>query len=91
MREWVEDSFRERLNRLVAPEALNRCNHEALVAYGDPAEEIVAAAESASADLIVLGTGKQGLGADHAPWRTLSHVVRSAYCPVLNVGANPIQ
>ncbi len=54
-----------------------------LVWHGDPAESIVAAAESEGADLILVGShGRRGLG------RMLlgsvsDHVVRNAPCPVL--------
>ncbi len=56
--------------------------------YGSPAEEALAAAGSADADLIVLSTGKHGVASDHPPWRIISHVVRFAQCLVLSVGAN---
>ncbi|HEY4358337.1 MAG TPA: universal stress protein [Acidobacteriaceae bacterium] len=86
-REWVEDHIRETLCRLLSPLALQRCRHEAIVAYGDPAQEILAAADMKRADLIVLGAGDHKVMADHPPWRTVAHVIASARCPVLNVPA----
>jgi nucleotide-binding universal stress UspA family protein len=87
MREWTEDGIRQRLNRLFDVQTLPQFRHEALVAYGNPAEEILATAGSTHADVIVLGTGRHGLVSDHASWSTVSQVVRFARCPVLNVRA----
>jgi nucleotide-binding universal stress UspA family protein len=53
--------------------------------YGPPAEAISAIAESESASLIVVGLHRRLALADHAPWSTLSHVIREAKCGVLGV------
>jgi nucleotide-binding universal stress UspA family protein len=87
MRSWVEDGIRQRLELLFVPGLLAQLPHQLLVAYGDPVEEILAAAHSQNADLIILGTGLHGLGADHNPWRTVGRILREAHCPVLNVNA----
>jgi nucleotide-binding universal stress UspA family protein len=55
------------------------------IATGDRAEEIVQAASRCEAGLIVMGVREHALLADHAPWTTLSEVIRNAHCPVLAV------
>lgn len=86
-REWVEDNTTDKLYRLLDEQARCECDHEALIAYGDPGQEILAAADNRRADLIVLGVGSENkLMSDHACWRTLTAIVRHARCPVLVVG-----
>lgn len=87
MREWVEDNEARKLNALVSPEILGDCNHRALIAYGDPAQEILAAADLRRADLIVLGARKPHLWNDHASWSVLTEILRNARCPVLVVSS----
>lgn len=87
MREWVEDNEAHKLNGLVSPDLLGECNHRALIAYGDPAQEILAAADRHRADLIVLGARKPRLWNDHASWSVLTEVLRHARCPVLVVSS----
>ena len=55
------------------------------VATGDRSEVIVQAANQCRAGLIVMGVREHALLADHAPWTTLSEVIRNAHCPVLAV------
>ena len=55
------------------------------VATGDRSEEIVQAASHSKAGLIVMGVREHAPLADHAPWTTLSEVIRNAHCPVLAV------
>jgi len=55
------------------------------VPSGNAAEEILRIANECSADLIVMGAHEHGTLADHAPWATLSGVIREAPCPVLAV------
>jgi nucleotide-binding universal stress UspA family protein len=55
------------------------------VAIGNPAEQILQIADERKADLIVMGVREQEPMADHAPWATLSEVIRRARCPVLAV------
>jgi len=85
MRSWIEDGIRRKLELLFVPAHLAKIPHQLLVAYGDPVEEILAAAHSQKADLIILGTGVHGLGADHNPWRTVGRILKEAHCPVLNI------
>jgi nucleotide-binding universal stress UspA family protein len=66
---------------LLASGALSRFE----VAFGGPAEQILQAADRQEADLIVMGVNEHGVMADHAPWATLSEVIRHARCPVLAV------
>jgi len=75
--------LRERLEQL--PPRDPQVSMECLLVQGDPAEEILRAAEKTEADLIAIGThGRTGLG------RVLmgsvaEQVVRKATCPVLTV------
>ena len=55
------------------------------VLQGDAAAEILHATETHNARLIVLGAKEQAVMADHAPWNTVSQVIRGADCPVLVV------
>ena len=55
------------------------------VTAGEPASEILAAARQAKASLIVMGARQHSVMADHAPWATLSAVIRESRCPVLAV------
>ena len=55
------------------------------VATGDRSKEIVQAASHSNAGLIVMGVREHAPLADHAPWTTLSEVIRNAHCPVLAV------
>lgn len=87
-REWVEENTTEKLYRLLEKQVRCECDHEALIAYGDSAQEILAAADNKRADLIVLGVGSERKPmSDHASWRTLTTIVRHARCPVLVVGS----
>jgi nucleotide-binding universal stress UspA family protein len=88
MREWVEENTSEKLFNLLDSIDRLECDHEALIAYGEPEQEILAAADSKHADLIILGGGDQQILGDHAAWRTLTKVVRHARCPILRVGAS---
>jgi nucleotide-binding universal stress UspA family protein len=55
------------------------------VVRGNAADEIVRIACDRKAGLIVMGASEHSIAADHAPWATLSHVIRKAHCPVLAV------
>jgi nucleotide-binding universal stress UspA family protein len=87
MREWVEENTSEKLYNLLDSTHRLECDHEALVAYGEPGQEIIAAADSKHADLIILGGRDQQVMGDHAAWRTLTKVIQYARCPILHVGA----
>ena len=85
-------AFREQATRTLrqlAPEDLyleKRTHIE--TAVGAPADELLAIAARAKADLIVMGVHEHGVLADHAPWATISQVVRMARCPILAVQAH---
>jgi nucleotide-binding universal stress UspA family protein len=55
------------------------------VATGDRAEGILQSASRNKAGLIVMGVREHAILAHHAPWTTLSEVIRNAHCPVLAV------
>lgn len=82
--EIVRERMREQLRQLL-PGDLNRyCQSQIRLEYGDPAEVISAVAQSECASLLVVGLRDHAL-ADHAPWSTLSHVIREIPCPMLGV------
>lgn len=87
-RQWTEENVRHHLKELTPADLRKQCDISAIVSYGDPAEEIVAAADAQAASLIVVGTGRHREGSDHLPWSTLSQVLRMAHCPVLSVSAS---
>jgi nucleotide-binding universal stress UspA family protein len=55
------------------------------VAVGNRAEQILKLAQACNAGVIVMGVREHKILADHAPWATLSEVIRNAHCPVLAV------
>jgi nucleotide-binding universal stress UspA family protein len=90
----VIDELRE-----VGVDVLDRCFHEIspagevgvipvtrLMREGDPASEIVRAADEWRADVIVIGTHARGPIARFLLGSTAEAVVRRAHCPVLTVG-----
>jgi nucleotide-binding universal stress UspA family protein len=88
MREWVEENVSDKLYKLLDADARSECDHEAMIAYGEPEQEILAAADSKHADLVIIG-GKDHLSmSDHASWRTLTKLAQHLRCPILRVGAN---
>jgi nucleotide-binding universal stress UspA family protein len=84
---YLTSEARERLDGLVAAEAARPKGFESVVVSGKPHREILRLAESASADLIVMGTQGSG-GFELALFgSTTQHVLRGAACPVLTVRA----
>ena len=79
-----ENAERE-LRQLVPHDTVLRKHAHFEVVTGNPAEEIVRVATAHKAGLIVMGAREHSIMADHAPWATLSHVIREAHCPVLAV------
>jgi len=78
---------RARLSELVPAEARDWCRVDFRAACGEPAAEILRAAEAEGADLIVIGADRPGpidrmLFGSVAPL-----VIRQAACPVLTVGS----
>ncbi len=80
-----ERRARRDLRQLTPDDAELRKHVHFKVRPGDAANEIVTIARSSKADLIVMGAHEHGALADHAPWATLSHVIRESTCPVLAV------
>jgi nucleotide-binding universal stress UspA family protein len=73
------------LQSLLPNEAMFWCTPLTEVAFGDPDTEILAAAESFKANLIVLGVHRAAPMASHTLWATASKVVQKATCPVLTI------
>ena len=75
----------ERLHSLVTGESADWCDVAPQVTVGRPYRKIIEAAQSGSADLIVMGA--QGLGGVHPALfgSTTQQVVRGESCPVLTV------
>lgn len=86
IREWVEDALRTKLFRLLEPGNREVCRYEAVIAYGDPGQEILVSANNFKADLIILGVGNEGEWGGRWPAGTALQVIRNARCPVLCVG-----
>jgi nucleotide-binding universal stress UspA family protein len=82
--ESVRERIREQLRQLFPGDVDEYCKSQIRLEYGEPAEVISAVAQSESANLLVVGLRDSAL-ADHAPWSTLSHIIREATCPVLGV------
>lgn len=77
-----------RLHEIVPQTAEPWCRPEALVQFGNPADQILKTAKERDADLIVLGVrGVRGLlgAATHLERATAHKVVVHALCPVLTV------
>jgi nucleotide-binding universal stress UspA family protein len=77
--------LRRELQSLLPADAELFCKPKVRLEYGSPAKAITGVAESESASLIVVGLRNRKPLAEHAPWSTLSHVIREAKCGVLGV------
>ena len=82
--EVIQDRITQQLRELFPPDVERYCKAKVRLEEGKAAETIVAVAESERASLIVVGLRDHVLS-DHAPWSTLSHVIREVKCPVLGV------
>ena len=76
---------RARLAELVPAEARDWCQIEIRVACGEPEVEIVRAAATERADLLVLGSGHPGPIDRMLFGSTTTQVLRQAWCPVFTV------
>ncbi len=83
--ESLEKNRQQQLRSLLPADVDLFCTPKLRVEYGPPAEVISAVAESESTSLIVVGLQHRSALADHAPWSTLSHVIREAKCGVFGV------
>jgi len=81
----VEAHLRQQLQSLLPADIELFCKPKVRLEYGSPAQVITGVAESESASLIVVGLRNRTALAEHAPWSTLSHVIREAKCGVLGV------
>ncbi len=81
----AEERVLEELHQLMPndPEMRKLVHFEVLA--GEPAERIVSVAKRRKASLIVMGAKEHSMIAEHAPWATLSAVIRESHCPVLAV------
>lgn len=84
----LADRAAKHLRRLLPADVKDGCTPKIRVEFGDVASEILSVAREEKADLIVMGVREHGGFADHAPWHTLSKVIRKASCPVLAVRGN---
>jgi nucleotide-binding universal stress UspA family protein len=83
---WASGNTRKRLEELIPPDAADWCRPETVVSFEFPAEGILHAAETVSADLIVMGVHNRAPRASsHLPWAIAYEVVCHAHCPVLTV------
>lgn len=81
----VEARLRQQLRSLLPVDVELFCKPKVRLEYGSPAQVITGVAESESASLIVVGLRNRRPLAEHAPWSTLSHVIREAKCGILGV------
>jgi len=82
----ANDYARYELDQIIGPLKHRGCSCEALLADGDPAEEIITLAESHEADLIVVGTGRRGGLGKLLLGSVAEEIIRVAPCPVLTIG-----
>jgi nucleotide-binding universal stress UspA family protein len=80
-----ENLARNDLHELAPDDPEFRKHVHFTVRSGDAAQEILRIAKHNKADLIIMGAHEHTALADHAPWATLSKVLREAVCPVLAV------
>lgn len=83
--EDVDVRLARTLRQLLPPDAELWCQPKVRVEAGNASEEILRVAHSEAASLIVVGVREKSPLADHAPWSTLSQIIRGAECPVLGV------
>jgi nucleotide-binding universal stress UspA family protein len=73
------------IGELVPAAGESRKHTQYSIQSGDPVPELLRIAKLANANLIVMGAREGGPMADHAPWATVSRVIREARCPVLAI------
>lgn len=82
---------RDRMRRFAPPGAFAGCDHEELVATGQPHRAILRVCRERNVDLIVLGSHVRRAVDKALAGATLTHIVREAGCPILSVGAPPLR
>ena len=83
--EFSEERTLQAMQRLLPPDLNTYATAKVRIEYGKPCDLITHTSKTENASLIILGIREGGTLPDHAPWSTLSHVVREAHCPVLVV------
>ena len=83
--EFSEERTLHAMQRLLPPDLKAYATAKVRIEYGKAGELVIHTSKAESVSLIVLGIREGGTLPDHAPWSTLSHVVREAHCPVLVV------
>ncbi|MES2393896.1 MAG: universal stress protein [Acidobacteriota bacterium] len=83
--ELAEENARMELARLLPPDLPAYTSATIRVEHGKPGELIPEIATLLCASLVVTGFGDRSSFSDHAPWSTLSQVIRDSPCPVLSV------
>ncbi len=83
--EFSEEQTLQAMQRLLPPDLTTYTTAKVRIEYGKAGELITHTSKTENVSLIVLGIREGGTLPDHAPWSTLSHVVREAECPVLVV------
>jgi nucleotide-binding universal stress UspA family protein len=83
--QFEQEVILHQLKELVPPGNEGLCKIEFRIANGESTEEILRMAETARADLIVMGAKKNKGVSGHAPRTTAYKVVCGAHCPVLTI------
>jgi nucleotide-binding universal stress UspA family protein len=78
----------ERIKNLIPADASLWCEPDVRIEVGNASAQILNTALAEHADLIVAGTREAGPLSDHAPWSTVSKLIRGAPCPVLAIRAH---
>ena len=84
-KEFVDDTFRAELDRLVPPDSYDWCSPHCVVEHGKANEGILALARRIHADLIVLGPRKPTFVLTHLERGVTPRVLGTSECPVLTV------
>jgi len=80
-----QEGLRKKMRSLLPSDVELFCSPKIRLEYGSPEQLIIDVAKSETASLIVVGAHNRSALADHAPWSTLSHVIRNSRCGVLVV------
>lgn len=83
--ELVNETAQRELDRLLPSDLSSYTAATLRVEHGSASDLVPAVATSIKASLIVTGFGDSSILRDHAPWSTLSHIIRRAPCPVLAI------
>jgi len=86
--EFFCDRIRRRLTALLPGDIEQFCKLKIRYELGSPSAAIITVAYEASASLVIVGAQNRKFS-DHAPWSTLSHIIRDAKCPVLGIKDPP--